>query len=379
MMGIGKERGFTLIELMVTVALATVIIGALFMIYSQSVSAYRMENQFLDLQERAKFGLEHLKRDLRRAGFLATPNSGTDTDVCQPPANTLRAIVVHTNSGSVTEPWPGANPMIQPVRMALFGDFFSGKLFRAVGIQGNLVYLQMTPDFPATQAEFDRLFNANRYLRVVTQDQFEIYVPIQAANYSEASVTTAVPIPTTSPDSPCGVTGFGEALEVSVAGFVRYRVAQDTRPGAPEGKTDLIREEMQVDGVTVVTGSQLVIADYVVDLQLYDLFFDTDPTGTNPTLTRFDYIEEVASEGGGGRLGTLPDAVPQDLRFVTVKLTVRTEGEDENFTFQPRQNVHAPLDGYELTTMRGACRTLTLASRVQLTSLAVRNMKVTGP
>jgi hypothetical protein len=69
--------------------------------------------------------------------------------------------------------------------------------------------------------------------------------------------------------------------------------------------------------------------------------------------------------------------VPQDLRFVTAKVTVRTESEDEGFTFIPREDVHAPLDGYEASDMVGACRTLTLASRVQLTSLAVRNMKVT--
>jgi type II secretory pathway pseudopilin PulG len=377
MYGAKRAGGFTLIELMVTMVLAIVIVGGLYMIYSKSVVAYRVENQFLDLQERARFGLEHLKRDLRRAGFQATPNSRTDADVCPKPATDLRALVVLTNSGSVYEPWGGANPNVEPVSITLFGDFFSGRAYRTAGIQGTHVFLQTTADFPSTQAEFDRVFNATRYLRLVAQDQFEMYLPIASANFSDQSVTTTIPIPQTSPDSPCGVAGFGEAMEATVAGFVRYRVAADTRPGAPVGKTDLIREEMQVDGATVVPGSQLVIADYVVDLQLYDFLFDVDATGTNPMLSGFPLVEQVADEGGGGRLGTLPDAVPQDLRFVTAKVTVRTESEDEGFTFIPREDVHAPLDGYEASDMVGACRTLTLASRVQLTSLAVRNMKVT--
>ena len=77
-----STHGFSLIELMVSVVLSFIIVGAVYSLYVQSVSAYRVEGFNLDMQDRLRFGLEHMKRDMRRAGFLATPDSYTDDNVC---------------------------------------------------------------------------------------------------------------------------------------------------------------------------------------------------------------------------------------------------------------------------------------------------------
>ncbi len=379
------KKGFTLIELMVTVVLSFVIIGAIYTLYGQSVSAYRVEGQSMDMQDRLRFGLEHIKRDLRRAGFLATPNSALDSAVCPKPTDALRAITLSTfqDDGSVYR--EDENVYVRPTSMVLFGDFFSGKTYRTAGIQGNQVILQATQTFPDNQVSFNQVFNPSpltptRYLRIMNQDQFEVYLAITDADFASRTVTLESSVPAAGAGTMCGITGFGEGLEVNVAGFVRYRIVSDERPDVEDGKTDLVRDELQLDGKTPVPNSQLVIADYAVDLQYYDFGFDMDDVGNSPNFVQYALIDQVADDTGGGFLGKgAGTAIPHRLRYLTVKLTVRTVTEDPEFNFQPRENgKHEPLVSFDLSDMKGSCRTSSLASRVELTSLAVRNL-VGGP
>jgi len=365
---------------MVTMILAIVIVGAVYLLYSQSVSASRIEMQVLDMQDRLRFGLEHLKRDLRRGAFLATPNSDVDDNVCPGLSDTLRAMVVKTDDGTVYNTTDNVN--IEPSSVTLFGDFFSGKVYRTAGVQGSTVFFQATDNFPTSEVEFERIFDPYsgtqcRYLRIVTKDQFEFYSPIVSVTFVEggtSSVVLADTIPLAGGGTLCGITGFGEGLDVNVAGFIRYRVLADSRPNAPTGKTDLVREELQVNGSDAVYGSQLVIAEYAVDMQFYDFGFDIDTTGTNPTIAKHQYVTGVADEAGGGLLGNTSSATPHRLRYLTVKMTVRTVNEDGEFPFTPRESLFGPITAFELDDMAGSCRVSTLASRVELTSLAVRNM-----
>lgn len=386
-----KEQGFTLVELMVTMVLALVVMGAVYMLYAQSVAGYRIETQIVDMQNRLRFGLEHLKRDIRRAGFLATPNSLADTaTVCNPPATHLRAVTLYPNSGSVYEPYPGANPFIQPVRLTLFGDFFSGRTFMTRYVSGTRVCFDPGSNLPATEIDFYRTFkpypaHKTRYLRLVTHEETkrETYLAIESVDWPSRCVIVDRPVPSYQDDPVCGVPdGFEHMLEASVAGFVQYRLLTDTRPNAPKDaagnftKTDLVREELEVDGETVVPSSQLVIADYAVDLQFYDFGFYDESNPNNPVISGpYPTIAEVAFENGGGLLGNNLGAHPERLRFMTVKLSVRSAEEDPNWFFTKRQQVTAPLMGFELDAMEGACRVATLASRVELASIAVRNLK----
>jgi hypothetical protein len=176
------------------------------------------------------------------------------------------------------------------------------------------------------------------------------------------------------PPQTCGTHGFGSNIEANVVGFVRYRIVEDNRAGAPFGKLDLIREDMEyVNGsLTPVTGSQLVIVEYAVDLQIYDMAFDDDATGLNPQITTITKnVNEVLDSLGDG-----VDARPEDLRFITVALTVRSDTEDESFQHKARENPYDPILSYELfPELEGACRVATLASKLETRSLSVRNLK----
>jgi len=281
---------------------------------------------------------------------------------------------------SGVNPLPMQNPNVSPTSLVLFGDFFSGQVYTTQAVQSDKVFLMDTNDpltgagsFPRSEAEFLRIFSPNRFLRIVTKDQFEIYTPIITANYLEKSITLATPVPVTGAGG-CGVTGFGDALDVNVAGFIRYSIQLDTRPNAPDWKTDLVREELQTDGATPVADSALVIADYAVDLQFYDFGFDTAVAGAEPNLVTFRLPNMVAGTGAG-RLDNFTGAVPHQLRFLSVKLTVRSEDEDPRHQYQARAQEYSHLDGFDISDMDGACRTLSMGTRVFLTSIAVRNLR----
>jgi len=326
-----RSRGLTLVEVLVTVVLTSIMIAGVYMIYSKSVLAFRVENQVMTMQDRLRFGLEHLKRDIRRAGFLATPNSNVDSNICPAQNFHLRAVTITAADGDVAE--DGDNDNVAPSSITLFGDFFSGQVYRTAGIDGARVYLdRFSPTLQQMNAaEFDRIFcglscNApNRYLRIVTRDQFEVMLQITDAefdiNHGGPYVELNQSVPRVGGGNLCGISGLGEGIDVNVVGFVRYRIAFDQRPNAPTDtgesggnplKTDLIREELDVDGATTMPGTQLVIADYAVDLQFYDFGFDTSAANQLPDMVYYPLVAEVLDGShDDGLLNTSGSATPR--------------------------------------------------------------------
>jgi len=391
-----RSRRLTQLEVMVTVALTTVMIAGVYMIYSKTVLAFRMENQVMTMQDRLRFGLEHLKRDVRRAGFLATPNSLVDSNTCPEPPFTLRAVTITALDGDVVEYLVNVN--MEPSSITLFGDFFSGQVYRTTGITGAQVYLDGgAPNFPPNELEFERIFCGvsctapNRYLRIVTRDQFEVLLQVLAAIYESPGgpyIILDQDVPRIGGGSLCGITGLGEGLEVNVAGFVRYRIAFDERPNAPTDtgdqggnplKTDLIREELDVDGATEMDGTQLVVADYAVDLRFYDFGFDTSGATALPQMAWFQTEDDVLSGVEAGVLNSSVNATPEALRMMTVKLTLRADEEDPSHPFDEREGTDTPIDSYEIyPDLQGSARTLSTACKVGLMSLLARNLTSGG-
>ncbi|NOZ02349.1 MAG: prepilin-type N-terminal cleavage/methylation domain-containing protein [Deltaproteobacteria bacterium] len=372
------ESGFTLVEIMVSLVIATILLGAIFYVYSISTGAYQVQEQLMRAMEQARFGLEELKRDIGAAGFLATPDSTADTNVCPKPVSRLQGIYFQ-RQGDVYEGLTNIN--IQPTAVVLLGAYASPEVFFTQQILNRVVTLQQTANFPQTQGEFDSIFNANRMLRIVNAEQYEMYYRIASWDFATRTVTLTTAPPVSSPPDYCGIQGFGVGLEVNVVNYIRYILRFDTRNGAPvdeagrPNKVDLIREELDPSG-TVVNGTRLVVAENIADLQFYDFINDVDATGRDPNLVISPYITNVLNPGGGGTLGLGVGARPQDLRFVTIVLTARTEDEDPNLVFTPRAGAFAPLLAYDSEkALRGASRTATLAARVDIKAFQVRNVK----
>lgn len=367
-----RLAGMTLIELMVAMALSVVLVMAIYYLYTVTTRSYRVQDQTMQAMEQARFGIDQLRRDVSAAGFLATPNSAADPNVCPKPAQVLRAFSVARGGAD------NANLNIVPNSVTLMGAFWNPAIYTTRSVVGKVVTLQDQADgtaFPDTQADFSQIFVPNRLLRVVNADQYEMYSRIESANFTARTVTLVDPVPTTTPPDFCGIQGYGVGLEVSVVGFVRYLLVDD--PAEP-GKVDLVRQELDARDATLQTlmpNATIRVAEYVADLQFYDFAVDTDRTSRAPFLTIIPNVAGVLD--AGAQLLNLTDAArPQDLRFVTIKLTTRTPDEDEAWPYRPRQNLFEPIESYEVDpTMRGSARTVSLAVRVPLVSFQVRNVK----
>jgi len=64
-----KQKGFSLLELLVVVAVFTVLTGAVFELLTVAQQRYRAESEFLDSFQSARLGIDQMTRDIHAAGF----------------------------------------------------------------------------------------------------------------------------------------------------------------------------------------------------------------------------------------------------------------------------------------------------------------------
>jgi type IV pilus assembly protein PilW len=63
------QRGFSLIELMVTVVVSLLLLGGLIQVYLSTKQSYNAQEQLARMQESGRFGMDLITGDLRRAGY----------------------------------------------------------------------------------------------------------------------------------------------------------------------------------------------------------------------------------------------------------------------------------------------------------------------
>lgn len=86
---IQSQRGLTLIELMVAIALGLLVSAALIKVYIDMNSLTRLNEGLARIQENGRFALEFMRRDVRRAGFWGCysypiVNPGNTSDIWYP-------------------------------------------------------------------------------------------------------------------------------------------------------------------------------------------------------------------------------------------------------------------------------------------------------
>jgi type II secretory pathway pseudopilin PulG len=374
-----KELGFNLVELLISMSMATVLFMAVATMFVRQGSLVQTQNDQAEMNRDARFVLDHLRRDLGSLGSNATPNSAVDPLVCLKPATQLRAIAVTVN-GYVQN--PAANPNMAPLSVQLFGSLDVKARFRTATIDASTVTLSQDAANPppTTQDAWDDAFRAGRWLRIAGADGQMMYFTITGSSFGNLTITVSGTIPRVGPGQPCGYAGFGQNYWIDVQNFVRYRVIADPRPavkldlnGKPE-KGVLVREEM--DATSAVIVRQVILAENAVDLGLADVGWDDD-FAPDQVKAKMAYMADdvVADKSGNGLLGTGPAARPEALRFLTVKFRLRSEWPVKELVHQPRSYAFAPVDTWLVADDgRGAYPVATIAARVSLPAMTSRNL-----
>ncbi len=70
---VGSERGFSLIEVLISIALTVVVMGAVFTLLSRGQQSFEREPEVADLQQSARTALDLVTRDILQAGAGLPP------------------------------------------------------------------------------------------------------------------------------------------------------------------------------------------------------------------------------------------------------------------------------------------------------------------
>src|SRR5690348_14032512 len=77
-----SRRGFTLLEVMVALAVGGIALGSLYAVGSASQRHFRQQQRISATQTSLRAAMDELKHDFQRAGYLGTPNSQMAGEIC---------------------------------------------------------------------------------------------------------------------------------------------------------------------------------------------------------------------------------------------------------------------------------------------------------
>ena len=410
----GRQRGFTLIELIVSMAAGLLISAAAFLLARNASAFFQHEARMTTAQFSSIVGMTRLTNDIRRAAFMSTANVDEDPRLCGDASawpvgmQQMAGVRVEENGSAVRHPLHhvlSALNSLTPDALIITGmtdttEQFAVDVIQDTGGGSKTVLLQNDGAMfrtaqRATQggAAIDQIFAAGRYIRLVDQEGRFGYGIIDSVNTGGAKVQITVranPIlPTRDTEDVCGCQGFCTGSIVNPVSRVLYdlrnvdtvRYTQYAGLNARSGyvgdltyhkgltsngvgqRTELVRVEIGDNGVEIDSSLE-ILAELAVDMKFGATIEDTTTTGNVPAIERLP-IGDADVYANGGALGGVNAGTPHQIRALQVRFSVRASHSD--------REVGAPMaasDGgllrYNMGVDRGFARMRTLIADVQL-------------
>jgi len=381
-----SRAGFTLLEMLVALVAGSIAITSIYFVSASSSRHFQEQQRIAQTQQSIRMSMEQLRRDIARAGYLGTPNSGRE-QTCASVPTAVRAMEMRNAADSAVLPEASRNG-VEADRLYLTGNFVTADSYLIIGLNGagNGVFLQRnwqsfrrsfgsvdtSGSWVYEPGAFDDVFMPGRMLHIQTVQGMHFFVRISARNSAQATVafTPALPV-----GGHC-VVGLADSAMVSPLSRIEYRVMNVG--GADIGSVSsgstvagvngpvLVRREVQFDRDDAIAGTERVVAEHVADFDV-DFIFEEGGTGAPSVLRRRG--DAVAA----ARL--VATATPHAVRSAIVRLSVRTPMEEPQFLYEAR-GAGAPLTRYDInTTTPGAARVRTITSEIIMPNVANRGMR----
>ncbi len=357
-----RRRGFTLVELMVTLAGGLFVSIGVFMVAKNTSALYQRETRIANANLASLVGFERLRADIARAGFMASPHVRRDPFVCGTPVTdatwpTQLRTMTSIRIDNPTAVSPMSDNGLSPQAITIAGNFTSTEAFpiRAVFADAGdfRVHLQVNSgplsrlgynEVGANRAEIlSNVFPVGRAVRIVDKSGRHQYGTIESLD------TETTPIVTLAANSPnlifressalgCGLKGEETGALINTVNFIRYRIASlagDARyapiyavagPEYDDARTELIREELDPTGAVIANSAELV-AEYAVDLRF-------GLTVARSQRQLLEFIDDPGDMDAFAGNPTLMNATsgPQMIRTVHAWLSVRSREADRTRT-----------------------------------------------
>ena len=341
------QAGFTLSELLLASLLSVMITSAVYQVFVNTSTNYAKQLEHTQAQSNLRFAAERVKAELRDFGRLTvlntTPNQ-RDPMYCGD--RTYKGLELKDNDtgdGFYERPEALELNQVRPDRLRLLIDASNATpllVQRASGANLTLAPVQLQTSraskrlmSPGSEARFRRLFEGA--LARVTQVQTGRYdvVPVSGVVADNARTVRL-------DEAPCA------SLACAAGGCVitplhwsELAIVADAR--SPEN-TRLVRRRLELATGAPIAGSELVLADYAVDFQVWG-DYDTrglDPRAAAPQVTT--RAPEVPADAiinddqgnwvaGGVSEAEVMNRWPHRLRGLSFLLAVRTPRIDPAF------------------------------------------------
>lgn len=352
------RAGFTLIEMMVALMIGAMVIATVYTIGASAARHFQEQQRISQLQLGVRLALDRIRRDVARAGFLATMNSASDTPCGPPPIAQIRGLNVVDRSAvssAALASMSGWGPAVSHGdRLDVTGNFRTGDSYVVREWQG--LNLQLGTNFMSYRRSFtaDPASATNTIDTALVQETFRPGTPIMArlgggmrawttvGSVTANSIGTNAMLTTTSALScpgAVGMEGWAQGgVTVAPVSLVRYEIVNAATPylGTPVvpglaprnalvtgTNTVLMRTELSPLDPTIVIDGPAPILEYAVHFDV-DVFADM-AVGTNPAQHRL--LDDAAA-------ATRTTNNPATIRGVRISLAARTPEHDPRLTEQ---------------------------------------------
>lgn len=385
-----SRRGFTLVELMISVILMAIVVVAIYSFFTAMSSVFYTQEQIVDTQGSLRFALDFVSKDARRAGYLGTPDATSDPLICPKPAAapvgvTYSAVRIINEDVQASVYGAGdTNGVVYPDTLYLMGSYVVGEPFPLDGLTttGARLNGQQASRILGgggdgeNQDIFDAVFLQDRLVRITGPNNYSQlgYVSGSTWNPVQPQVTLTGLVGQTG-NTGCGIQGLsGQNYEMSVLSIYRYQVRQSDTDTA---RSDLMRGEINPRNGALFEGSEISVLDYVVDFQAW-VDMDTG-LGSQPNMVR----DLVPGDDIGNVTWSQTTNNWQSARVLYLSLSARTPREDPTLFHEPRLSnnggnngeIFQPLLSFNLDEdVEGAAHVITQSTSVELSNLTLRNL-----
>jgi type IV pilus assembly protein PilW len=322
-------QGYSLVELMVSLAMGLMILSALLTTYLSGSAAYRSNSQTSDLMNNGRYALNTLKKEVRQAGFIGFTSMPPD------PRNTPLSTAITPVGNECLEPGASAGSFVSNIWQGVWGaddrnPFSGGKNCLPSYARGDVLVVRRLDANPVTTLKDHTLYFRSHY------SKGEIFrgIPALACDTSEFPVAN---YPAPFNHYPCIAGTPGQDLQdfivlVHVYYIRSYSVAASESPLVPA----LVRVLLQSDG----TMTSELIANGIENMQIQYARTTTD--------TSNQYLD--ASGIAGTSYLMVGGSEWDDVNAVRIWLLARSSTADAgytNSTSYPMGNVQVTAkDGY---------------------------------
>ncbi len=260
--GHGAERGFSIVEMMISITIGLVIIAALTGVLASNSRSSKTNERTAELQSNGRYALDHLKRELRHAGYRGY----TWAD----PAPPAGAIAV---TGGITECGGAGSGFVQNIRQGVWGandsNPFPGDCASSGYLRGDMLVIRRAANQPATALAANTF-----YFR---------------STYSSGAVFQGTVVPATVAGTPIASFALQE--------YVYYIGSDDADATVPALRRIALQPDGSLADEMVVSGIEHLQMQYgIATTDLNTQYYDANAiigTSTDTAMTDWDNVNSV--------------------------------------------------------------------------------------